>query len=263
MQPTGGCEHFLISLLNQPKRILMAATPNIASDQAGRGPDSHRPNGPPLTKPANGADQVNVGPTERVISLAGGTLLTILGVRRFSLVGGIALSLAGGALLYRGATGYCPVNETMGRNTARSQPKGLQLVQSVTINKPRQEVYDFWRQLENLARFMNYQAEVRSIDEKRSHWKANVPGGLGTLEWEAEITRQEPGAWLAWQSLPGAAVNNAGEVRFQDAPGNRGTEVHATISYLPPAGGLGRAAAGLLNDTSSNWSKRTCAGSSV
>lgn len=196
----------------------------------------------------HGKSRGNVGQTERLLSVAGGALLTYLGTRRGRSPGRTALALTGGALLVRGISGYCPVKQVLGRNAAPVNATGLDITRSVTINRPRQEVYNFWRQLENLPRFMKHLQAVQQLDPKRSHWQARLPGDAGTLDWEAEITTEEPNTRLAWQSLPGSQIENAGEVRFQDAPGNRGTELHAVISYRPPAGALGKAAASLFNE---------------
>ena len=201
----------------------------------------------PLATPHNGKKWGNVGQTERLLSVASGALLTYLGTKGHS-PGRIALALMGGALVVRGVSGYCPVNQALGRDTTAAQASGLHITRSVTINRPRQEVYSFWRQLENLPRFMKHLQEVRQLDPKRSHWEAHLPGDVGTLDWEAEITAEEPNTRLAWHSLPGSQIENAGEVRFADAPGGRGTELHAVISYNPPAGALGKAAASLFNE---------------
>jgi uncharacterized membrane protein len=76
---------------------------------------------------------------------------------------------------------------------------------------------------------------------------ATIPGGLGSVEWEAELTADIPGHRVAWQSLPDSQIDNSGEVRFQEAPGNKGTELHAIIHYRAPAGVLGQGVATLLN----------------
>jgi uncharacterized membrane protein len=216
--------------------MMKAAKENKASRQTG-----------PLATPRNEESRVNVGNTERLLSVAGGALLAYLGTRGRS-PSRIALALTGGALVVRGVSGYCPVNQAIGRDATPPKATGLQITRSVTINRPRPEVYSFWRQLENLPRFMKHLKEVRQLDPKRSHWEARLPGDVGTLDWEAEITAEEPNTRLAWQSLPGSEIENAGEVRFQDAPGDRGTELHAVISYRPPAGALGKAAASLFNE---------------
>jgi len=201
----------------------------------------------PLDSPASGSSRVNVGPAERTLSVAGGVVMTYFGVRRPS-VGGLALALVGGSLLYRRATGYCSVNAAVGRDSANtSQGRGLVISRSVTINKPREEVYAFWRKLENLPRFMKHLERVTQLDAKRSHWEARIPGGLGTLEWDATVNSEVPNERIAWQSVAKATVDNAGEVTFRDVAGNRGTEVHATISYRPPVGDVGKAAVSLFN----------------
>ena len=85
------------------------------------------------------------------------------------------------------------------------------------------------------------------INDKRSHWVAEVPGGLGHIEWEAEIVWEQKNQVLAWRSLPDSEIENSGEVRFQDAGNGKNTIVETTISYRPPAGKAGGLAAKLLN----------------
>lgn len=152
-------------------------------------------------------------------------------------------------MLYRGITGYCPVNEELGRDTTKPgrRTPPIEIETSLTVEQPREEVYAFWRKLENLPRFMQHLSEVRDLGGGRSHWVAPVPGGFGEIEWDAEIEAEDEGRRLAWRSVEGADIANAGEVRFEDAPGGRGTDIHAQISYRPPAGELGQAAARLFN----------------
>ena len=190
--------------------------------------------------------QTNVGDNERMISAASGGLLAYYGLRYHS-VPGLALAAAGGYLLFRAATGYCPINETTDRDTADKNHLSLEITRSLTINKPREELYAYWRQLENLPTFMKHLQEVRQTGEKQSHWVAKVPGGMGTVAWDAEITQEEENQRLAWRSLPGLDIENTGEVQFKDAPANRGTIVQATITYQPPAAAIGNNAAKLLN----------------
>jgi uncharacterized membrane protein len=109
---------------------------------------------------------------------------------------------------------------------------------SITVNRPVEEVYAFWRSLENLPRFMRHLESVRVIDNRISHWVAKAPAGK-TVEWDAEIIDERANELIAWRSLPGSKVYNAGEVRFTRAPGKRGTELRATIEYDPPFGKLG------------------------
>jgi uncharacterized membrane protein len=109
---------------------------------------------------------------------------------------------------------------------------------SITVNRPVAEVYDYWRNFENLPRFMRHLVSVTETGERRSHWVAKAPAGK-SVEWDAEMTEDTPNELIAWRSLPGAKVYNAGEVRFVRAPGDRGTELRVTIEYDPPFGKLG------------------------
>lgn len=213
-----------------------------------------QPHEGPVDPPVSGSSFINVGQTERIVSATGGALLTLFGLGQLSKesrssLGGFALALAGGALLFRGASGHCPINAAVGRDTTTTgrQAVKLEINKTITVFKPRQEVYWFWRKLENLPRFMQHLSEVSQIDEKRSHWQARIPMSMGQISWDAEIIADEENQRIAWCSIPGAAVDNAGEVRFRDAPGNRGTEIQAIISYRPPAGDIGGLVAKWLN----------------
>lgn len=115
---------------------------------------------------------------------------------------------------------------------------------AVTINKSPDEVYAFWRDFQNLPRFMENIEQVQVISERRSHWVVNGP--TGTAEWDSEITEDEPGRRISWASLPDASVDNAGTIEFKPATEGRGTEVRALISFKPPMGGAGRMVAGWM-----------------
>jgi len=117
--------------------------------------------------------------------------------------------------------------------------KGDTLVgRSVTINRPRAELYAYWRDFTNLASFMDNVERVDSIDDITSHWVVKAPGGK-TVEWDAAITEERPDELIAWASTEGADVPNSGRIDFRDA-GDRGTVVTATILYDPPAGFIGK-----------------------
>jgi uncharacterized membrane protein len=107
--------------------------------------------------------------------------------------------------------------------------------ESVIIGKPPQEVYAFWRDFNNLPRFISYVESVRVIDHKLSHWTVQTAAGK-TLEWDAEITLDQPGSRISWRSIEGADVPNSGSVSFTPAPGNRGTVVRVQMDYAPPGG---------------------------
>jgi uncharacterized membrane protein len=108
-------------------------------------------------------------------------------------------------------------------------------------------VYAFWRKLENLPLFMKHLSNVTEIDQKHSHWEAEIPGGIGKVKWNAEIVKEEEGSMIGWQSIPNSTVNNAGKVTFRDALGGEGTELDVVITYHAPAGELGAGIAKALN----------------
>ena len=127
------------------------------------------------------------------------------------------------------------------------EEKGIHIVKAVTINRSAEELYTFWRNFENLPRFMSHVQSVQVTDDRRSHWKVNAPAGT-SVEWDAEITDDEPNSRIAWQSLPGALTPNAGSVRFERATGGRGTRVVVELQYDPPLGKIGATVAKLLGE---------------
>ena len=127
------------------------------------------------------------------------------------------------------------------------EEKGIHVVKAVTINRPPEELYQFWHNFENLPRFMSHVQSVQTLDDRRSHWKVNAPANM-SVEWDAEIIADEPNRRIAWQSLPDAGVRNAGSVRFEPANGNRGTRVTVELQYEPPLGKLGATVAKLLGE---------------
>lgn len=147
----------------------------------------------------------------------------------------------------RGVTGYCEVNHLLKRNTAHKKAAAMEVKATFTINKPREEVFSFWRNFENLPNFMKHLHSVEVLDEKRSSWSARLPGGVGVISWEAVIDDEAENSLISWTSLPGSKIDNAGVIRFSDAPRNEGTEIHAHISYRLPAGDLGSVAGKLFN----------------
>ncbi len=191
---------------------------------------------------------VNVGTGERIVSLVGGVVLAAYGIRRSS-AAGYGVAAAGAALIFRGLTGFCPVNAAIGRDSSElnRSHRHVDIRTSLTVDKQRDEVYAYWRKLENLPRFMKHLEEVREVSARRSEWAATVPKIDARIEWKAEIQAEEENSRLAWRSVEGSEIENAGEVRFDDAPAGRGTVLHVHISYKPPAGELGRVAAALFN----------------
>jgi uncharacterized membrane protein len=169
-------------------------------------------------------------------------------------LGGLALAALGGAFMYRGLTGHCHAYRALGLNTAEPHGPataipaghGIKVEKAVTINRSPEELYRFWRNLENLPRFMHY---IRAIKAQgnRSHWVVEAPMG-SKVEWDAEIINEKPNELIAWKSVPGSDVDNTGSVHFHPAPSGVGTEVKVTLKYDPPAGEIGATFAKLLGD---------------
>lgn len=219
-----------------------------------------------LSKAGEMVGETNVGESERWISALAGGALALYGAKRRG-VSGIALAALGASLAYRGSTGHCPMYQAIGVNTATGQGRaqgqgrgrrgaalpqdfykhGIHVEESVTVNKSPEEIFAYWRNLENLPRFMDHLKEVRVTDGTRSHWVAKAPAGTA-VEWDAEIINEEENRLIAWRSLEGADVPNTGSVRFVPSPGGRGTQVKVNLEYLPPAGKVGAAVARLFGE---------------
>jgi uncharacterized membrane protein len=125
--------------------------------------------------------------------------------------------------------------------------RSVRIEHVTTINKPIEEVYAFWRNFQNLPRFMRHLESVETTGSGRSRWRAKAPAGT-TVEWEADIVAEREPDWIAWQSVPGSGIQNSGAVRFERAPGARGTEVRVQLEYRPPAGTVGRGIAWLFGE---------------
>ncbi len=201
---------------------------------------------------------VNVGSTERwVTAIAGGALATYGLIRRSP--ASLALGALGVGMVYRGATGHCAGYSAAGVNTAGLTDKdvvrrnlgasGIKVGHSVSIMKPAFELYTYWRDFTNLPRIMDHLNTVTVSDPEQitSHWVAKAP--LGTqVAWDAEIINDIPNELIAWRSLPGADIDNAGAVTFKPATQGRGTEVRVELSYAPPVGKAGAVVAKLLGE---------------
>jgi uncharacterized membrane protein len=199
----------------------------------------------------------NVGNGERIVSVVAGSILALLGISRRDLTG-LVIAGVGGALAYRGSTGHCYVYNTLGVDTAgddapsrdkEGADAGVHVSASYLINKPADVLYSFWRNFENLPHFMTHLESVRKIDERRSHWVAKAPKLYGgKVEWDAEVTLDEPNVRIDWRSLPGSDIEHCGSIKFAKALGDRGTTVRVDLSYHPPAGQLGQWIAKLFGE---------------
>ncbi len=195
----------------------------------------------------------NVPENERVASIVGGIALLAAAIWRRSTLS-VPLLLGGVALIHRGSTGHCYLYENLGinsrqLNTEAGVPgnKGIKVRADVEINRPASEVYAFWRELENLPRFMEHIENVERIDDLRSRWRVRGPVGK-SLEWTATILTDHPNELISWESLPGADVQNAGSVRFEPRKNGASTNVIVTMQYQPPAGMIGATLARLLGE---------------
>jgi uncharacterized membrane protein len=195
----------------------------------------------------------NLSDVERWASIAAGAALAAYGLSRLKSNGWLYAG-AGALLLRRGATAHCDLYEAMGVNTAGTAddtraalrgPRGVNVLESVTINKPIEQLYRFWRNLENLPQFMRHLESVEKVTDTISHWRANGPAGT-VVEWDAEIFNELPNKLIAWRSLEGADVVSAGSVNFDPAAGGQGTRVTVHLQYSPPGGKVGAAIARLF-----------------
>jgi uncharacterized membrane protein len=207
-------------------------------------------------------ERVNVGRVERWLSMVAGGALAAYGLKRRELPGGAA-AIAGAALLYRGATGHCDVYQALGINSAggngtgtfadmgsdtREQlggSRGIHVEQAVTVAKPISDVYRFWRNFENLPKFMQHLESVAEREEGISHWVARGPAGM-KVEWDARIINEIENKVIGWQSLDGSMISTAGSVNFRET--GHGTEVRVHLQYNPPAGKLGAAVAWMFGE---------------
>ena len=183
---------------------------------------------------------------DRWLSIAAGTGLALYGLSRRKSAGWF-LAAMGGMLLQRGASGHCHTYEALGINTAGTGEDtrralggsaGTHVDESVTINRPIQELYRFWRNLENLPQFMQHLESVERVTDTLSRWRARGPGGK-IVEWNAEIINEVPNKVIGWRSIEGSDVISAGSVNFDDAGPGRGTRVTGA-SAVQPAGWQGR-----------------------
>lgn len=181
----------------------------------------------------------------------GGAILLMWGLKQRSWLR-LLLSSAGAELLNRSLTGHY-LHETLGivgltrKGGAALIPHqlGIRVNHSIAVYRPIDEVYGFFRNFKNLSRFMAHVNAVRETDDTHSHWYVEGPGGV-ELEWDAEIINDQPNELIAWRSINSPRVESTGSVRFERAPGGRGTLIHVSLTYLPPAGALGAAIAKLM-----------------
>jgi len=120
------------------------------------------------------------------------------------------------------------------RQTQESAGQTERAEANLIVNRSPEECYRFWRNFENLARFMSYIQSVRPTGEQRHHWIARLPGNAGTVEWDSELVDDRPDERISWRSLPGSQVYHSGSVQFEPAAGNRGTVIRFQVDYSHP-----------------------------
>ncbi len=192
---------------------------------------------------ANTTMTPNLGSTERIVTaLAGGVALAA--AARAS-KGRIPLAAASAALLARAATGYCPIVARTRNGDSETKrrlggARGSHLLAQTRIERPPDQVYAFWRDLDRLSAALPPLVSAAEVDDTRSEWS------LGDrARWTAEIINDEPGKVIGWQTLSGADIVSAGSVRFNEADGNA-TELVVHMQYSPPFGRLGASLAELF-----------------
>ncbi len=196
---------------------------------------------------------INIGMNERYISLISGLVVMVAGIRRGDFMG-FLMTVTGGYMVLRGSTGHDTVYKQLGVNTAVAtdptrvsvpHTQGIHVEANVTISRPVEQVYNFWRNFENLPQFMTHLEKVEVMEGGRSHWTAKAP--LNTkVSWDAEIITEKPNELIGWRSVADSQIANAGSVRFRKIDG--GTEVKVSLEYVPPAGQLGVVVARLLGE---------------
>lgn len=192
---------------------------------------------------------LNVSNPGRIASIVSGAMLTTSAINNIDKhpFRSLLRLITGGYLLYRGISGNCPISAAAsGKRLGDGHTRAINIRKKLIVDRPRAEVYAFWREVDNLPLFMKHVASVESLDSYNSHWVVTGPAGIGKLEWDAEVIKEDPGSLIGWRSAPGSDIVTAGKVSFSDTIGG-GTEVDVNITYRPPAGYVGRGLAWLLN----------------
>ena len=137
--------------------------------------------------------------------------------------------------------------ESLSNQLSVPHNKGFKIEKSIIVHRPVEELYRFWRNFENLPRFMNHLKSVRIIDNTHSHWVVKGPLGKD-VEWDAEIINEIPNNTIGWRSVNGADVDNAGSVHFESLASSNGTNVRVVLKYAPPAGAVGVLVAAIFGE---------------
>lgn len=204
---------------------------------------------------ARPTDTRNVGDIERLLSVVGGAGLAAAAIRRRG-VGGIALGALAAELIRRGATGRCRLYDRLGVSTWDHTPRArndlagaaatvdgrrsVKVEDSITIDAPRVELYDYWREFGNHRHFMSHVESVEPMVNGRTRYTMAMPGGR-RVSWESEIVKDYPGELISWKTVGNPDVAHAGSVHFRDTDDGLGTVVTLVMDYEPPGGRAGYA----------------------
>lgn len=191
---------------------------------------------------------INVSWPERMVSSTAGALLISSGIRNIlhHPVSSFFKTAIGAYLVYRGASGNCALYNAIGTKQMIERPEPIVATAKMVINRPKDEVYMFWRRLENLPIFMEHLSDVIEEDSVHSYWEAFLPGKIGKIHWNAQVIRDDFGEVISWQSIGSSQLENAGKVTFKAIDENQ-CELEVIIVYRAPAGDIGKTLAKWFN----------------
>ncbi|MGE5601857.1 MAG: SRPBCC family protein [Nitrososphaerales archaeon] len=241
----------IMQLRSEAQNVWTQGSEDLASrakslrNKAGQAPSDVMQAGKEALSGSRGGMKLNMDmdrPGDRLLVMSGGGLLALYGLARGGLLGKAAL-LAGANYVAKGLTQKDVIGDAVSKMRGASGGKGIEFRSAVRINAPVEEVFAFWQNYENFPRFMSHLKEVRDMGDGRSHWVANGPAGV-PVEWDAHVTELRPNRVIAWESVPGSDVYNAGRVRFESVDG--ATRVDVFLTYNPPGGVAGHAIAALF-----------------
>lgn len=207
----------------------------------------------PMNERGGTTSSINMSQNERGVATISGIAMLLLAItkpRKY----GLLLGPIGASLLYQGLMGYSYLYDLVGRNSAVHRKsaaisvpheQGIRVVQGITIKRPVAEVYDFWRDFQNLPRFMNHVESVTVQSPTMSHWRVTGPLNI-SVEWDAEIVNDEENSVIGWRTLENPYVDHAGSVQFKEASGDRGTDIRVEMEYIPTGGRVGAAIASIF-----------------
>lgn len=179
--------------------------------------------------------KADIGDGQRIVSAIAGSLLAYYLAKKHKT--GALLTAGSAYLLYRAASGHCPITTALKTNHRRTHPSNINVRAHVVVNKPPDEVYAFWRSLENWPLFMRHLSNVDELDEDTSAWTMKLPA-VGEVRWEAKLVRDEPNAEISLTSVSGAPMDTTAKINFAPTPGNA-TRVDVMLSYRAPMGVIG------------------------